>query len=114
MPPVLIAPEFKLPVLAVPLAERVPLNIALAPFTLPEALILPGVEILPFTLALLKMLPLKLSCTAFTVPPLVMLPPRPATLLNERLNPPPKVTSPAALIEVLCMLPLSDKLEPLM
>ena len=61
LPPALIAPLFRLPVLAVPVADKVPLNIALAPFTLPEALTKPGVEILPFTLALLKMLPLRLS-----------------------------------------------------
>ena len=87
---------------------------ALPPLMFPLALMLPGVAILPFTLALLKMLPAILSCTAFTVPPLVILPPRPATLLVVRLNPPPRVTSPAALIEVLWMLPLSDRLLPLM
>ena len=87
---------------------------ALPPLTLPLALILPGVEILPFTLALLRMFPLKLSCTAPMVPPLVMLPPAPAALLVVRLYPPPSVTSPAALIEVLLILPLSDRLEPLM
>ena len=84
------------------------------PLMFPLALMLPGVAILPSMLALLKILPLKLSPIALMVPLVMMLPPPPATLLNERLNPGPTVTSPAALIEVLLMLPLSDKLDPLM
>ena len=98
LPPVLIAPEFKLPVLALPLAERDPANIALAPLMFPLALMFPGVEILPFTLALPMIFPLRLRSLALILLLVVMLPPAPAPLVNERSNPVPSVTLPPVLI----------------
>ena len=61
LPPVLIAPLVIFPLRDKLLPLTLPVNMALAPFTLPDALMLPGVAILPFTLALLKMFPLRLS-----------------------------------------------------
>ena len=54
------------------------------------------------------------ALAALIVPVVVILPPDPAPVLNERLNPDASVTSPPALIAALWILPLNDKLLPLM